>query len=103
MRNLARAVLVMVAMAATPACAHFRVAPEGLSASTVEEKRKVHAMAWGAFEPRIAPANCRGNGLASVTVKMTLLGAIGTVGTLGFWTPLHVEWTCAGDNAGTGR
>ena len=102
MRNLARVALVVM-VAATPACAHFRVAPEGLSSSTLEEKRKVHAMAWGAFEPRIAPANCRGNGMATVTVKTTLLGALATVGTLGFWSPLYIEWTCAGDNAGSAR
>jgi hypothetical protein len=30
-----------------------------------------------------------------VTVKVTTIDAIATVVTLGFWTPVTIEWTCA--------
>ena len=84
-------------------CAHFRVAPEGYSPSTIEEKRGVHALAWGALEPSITPDNCHGNGMAHVTVKITLLNSLAAVATLGFWQPVTVEWSCAKEPAGVRR
>jgi hypothetical protein len=79
----------------TSGCAHFRVAPEGTPPSTQPQIRHVHAVAWGAFEPRTTPDNCNGNGLSSVTVKVKAIDAVVTVLTLGFWTPVTIEWTCA--------
>jgi hypothetical protein len=85
------------------ACAHFRVAPIDLSPATVEQTRRVHAVAWGALEPRIEPPNCNGNGLASVTVKFSMKDALTTGLTLGFWSPVTVTWTCAKDPGGVTR
>jgi hypothetical protein len=79
----------------TSGCAHFRVAPEGISPSTPPQIRRVNALAWGALEPRTTPANCHGNGLSAVTIHVTALDAVATVLTLGFWTPVTIEWTCA--------
>ena len=79
----------------TSGCAHFRIAPEGTPPSTPPQSRRVHALVWGALEPRTTPDNCNGNGLSAVTVKITTVDAIATVVTLGFWTPVTIEWTCA--------
>ena len=85
------------------ACAHYRVAPTDLSPSTVEETRRVHALAWGALEPRIDPPNCQGNGLATVTVKVSMLDALVTGATFGFFAPVTVAWTCAKERGGVSR
>lgn len=77
------------------ACAHFRVAPDSLSAATLEEQRRVQAVAWGAMEPLVAPANCNGNGMASVMMTMTAADTLVAVITLGFVRPATIEWTCA--------
>jgi hypothetical protein len=79
----------------TSGCAHFRVAPQGMPPSTQPQIRRVHAILWGALETRTTPDNCNGNGMSAVTVKVTTVDAIATVLTLGFWTPVTVEWTCA--------
>jgi len=92
MRTLVK---ICVAALLTAGCAHFRVAPDGIPPSTHEEARRVHAMAWGALEPKIAPRNCEGNGLASVTIKVTVVDFLVSAATLGFWTPVTVRWTCA--------
>ena len=85
------------------ACAHFRVAPTDVSSSTVEDTRRVHAIAWGALEPRINPPNCQGNGLANVTVRVSMLDALAMGVSLGFWTPVTVAWTCAKERGGVAR
>ena len=79
----------------TSGCAHFRVAPAGVHPSTAPQSRRVHAIGWGMLEPRTTPDNCNGNGLSSVTVKVTAGDVVATVVTLGFWAPVTVEWTCA--------
>ena len=79
----------------TSGCAHFRIAPEGSSPATPPQTRRVHAFVWGALESRTAPDNCHGNGLSSVTVKVRAIDAAAAVVTLGFWTPVTIEWTCA--------
>ena len=76
-------------------CAHFRVAPASLSSATLEERRRVQAIAWGAMEPLVAPANCNGNGMASVMMTMTAVDTLVAVITLGFVRPATIEWTCA--------
>lgn len=90
-----RSALVIVLAAATVGCAHFRVAPVGLNPANLPETRRVHAIAWGTLEPRIAPDNCHGQGMAQVTVRVTFLDALAAVATAGFWTPVTVEWACA--------
>ena len=76
-------------------CAHFRIAPEGTPPATPPQVRRVHALWWGALEPRTTPDNCHGNGLSSVTVKVTAVDFFVTVITLGFRAPVTIEWTCA--------
>jgi len=92
MRTIVRFCLIALI---TSGCAHFRIAPEGMPASTSPQIRRVHALAWGAVETRTTPDNCHGNGMSAVTIKVTTLDAIATVITLGFWTPVTIEWTCA--------
>ena len=94
---------VGVALVMSTACAHFRVAPTDLTPATLEETRRVHAIAWGALEPRIDPPNCQGNGLSSVMVRVTMLDALATGVTLGFWTPVTVSWSCAKERGGVSR
>ena len=62
----------------TSGCAHFRIAPEGTPPSTSPQSRRVHALLWGALEPRTTPDNCNGYGLSAVTVKVTTIDAIAT-------------------------
>jgi hypothetical protein len=76
-------------------CAHFQVAPRGAFASTQEQRRRVHTIAWGALESRLEPANCRGAGLASIRITITPLDRLASAVTLGFWTTATFEWTCA--------
>ena len=90
-----RAVLVVVLAAAAVGCAHFRVAPAGLVAANLPETRRVHAIAWGTLEPRIAPDNCHGQGMAEVTVRVSFTDVLAAAVTAGFWTPVTVAWTCA--------
>src|SRR5262245_15339141 len=92
MRKLATVVAMLML---SEACAHFRVAPDNVSSATVEEQRRVKAMAWGALEPLVAPANCNGNGMASVMVTMTPGDSLIGVVTLGLVRPATIEWTCA--------
>ena len=87
--------LVVVVAILSGACAHFRVAPDNLSSATMEEQRRVKAIAWGAIEPMVAPANCNGNGMASVMMTMTAGDTLIAVITLGFVRPATIEWTCA--------
>ena len=88
-------VVTLLTSGLTSGCAHFRIAPEGTPPATPPQVRRVHALVWGALEPRTEPNNCNGNGMSSVTVKVTTIDAVATVLTLGFWTPVTVEWTCA--------
>ena len=87
--------MVVAGAIVSGACAHFRVAPDNLSSATVEERRRVKTMAWGAMEPVVAPANCNGNGMASVMVTMTAGDTLIAVVTLGLIRPATIEWTCA--------
>ncbi len=97
-----RVLIVALAIAVT-GCAHYSLAAAGHSPSTAERSRRVHAVAWGALEQRIESDNCQGNGLAQVTVKVTFLDAIAAVATLGFWTPVTVQWTCAKTSGAVSR
>ena len=96
-------VLIVVVTVFVAGCAHFRVVAAGHSASTAEETRRVHTVAWGALVPRIEPDNCHGNGLAQVTVRTTFIDSAVAVITLGFWTPVTVQWTCAKAPGGVSR
>ena len=82
------------------ACAHFRVAPDSLSSATLEERRRVQVIAWGAMEPLVAPTNCNGNGMASVMITMTAADTVVAFITLGLVRPVTIEWTCAKTNSG---
>jgi len=92
--------LLLTALIASGACAHFRIAPRDLTSATVEHQQRVHVMAWGAFESRVQPINCQGSGLASVTMKVTALDAMAAVVTAGFWNTATIEWTCAKERGG---
>jgi hypothetical protein len=94
MRKVANAAVVAM-LILCGGCAHYRVAPDNLSAATVEERRRVKAVAWGAAEPLVAPANCNGNGMATVMMTMTTVDTVIAVITLGFVRPATIEWTCA--------
>ena len=97
MRTCARFCVVALL---TSGCAHFQVAPAGTPPSTPPQTRHVHALFWGAREPRITPDNCNGQGLSSVTVKITAVDVMATVVTFGFWAPVTIEWTCAKPSGG---
>jgi hypothetical protein len=97
-----RGIIVVLAIIAT-GCAHYSVTAAGHSPSTAEQSRRVQVLAWGALEQRVQPDNCHGNGLAQVTVKVTFFDAAAAVLTLGFWSPVHVQWSCAKAQGGVTR
>lgn len=94
MRRLRQACLAVL-LTVSAGCAHFRIEPRDLAASTPEQRRRVHVVGWGAFESRVEPLNCHGAGLAAVTMKVTPLDALAAVATIGFWNTATIEWTCA--------
>jgi hypothetical protein len=99
MTRLLRIVLT-VAVAASPACAHFRIAPGDVAPATTMQRHRVHVVGWGAFESHVTPVNCQGVGLASVTMTVTSMDALAALVTAGFWNTATVEWTCAKDRDG---
>ena len=71
---------------------------KGNSVSTAVESEVVHAYFWGMIEPVIEPNNCHGTALAKVTAKTNFFYSLGTVITLGIWTPMEIQWRCAKDS-----
>jgi hypothetical protein len=97
--NLGRLICCIGLCLGVANCAvHFRVSPPGLNPATAERRQKVHALFWGLLEQTVTPDDCQGNGLAQVTATTSLAQNLIAVGTLGVWTPMTIEWSCAKDS-----
>jgi len=94
------AVVVSFLLFTSGACAHFRVAPGNLSQATTPEERRVRTVGWGITEPLIMPANCNGQGLATVMVTIRPRDTFIAIVTLGIVRPVIIEWTCAKEQGG---
>jgi hypothetical protein len=60
------------------------------------------ALGWGAIEQQRVADKCAANALTEVRVKTSLVQALATVLTLGFWQPAEVEYRCAKRETGVG-
>lgn len=100
-KPLPTAVAVLLLLVYSGGCYHYRIAtPEENPATEWKPpKRKVvHALAWGLLnKPQSAVASgCETtNSLDQVRITTNLGYTIITVLTLGFWSPLEVEWRCS--------
>lgn len=80
-------------------CYHTRILTDARPA-TAYQKKTVHRLAWGLIQQNVGPpdtSNCKAGSFQEVRVSSNLLFAIVTVTTLGFWSPMVVEWRCAKD------
>lgn len=76
-------------------CYRYRThAPEVIDGTTPRSET-VWSLAWGLAQEQPDVNNCRGQGLADVTVADNFGYTLITVLTLGFASPKRVEWTCA--------
>lgn len=76
-------------------CYRYRThAPEVVDGTTPRGET-VWSLAWGLAQEVPEVDNCRGQGLADVTVVDNFGYSLLTVITLGFVSPKRVEWTCA--------
>lgn len=61
------------------------------------------ALAWGAIEEQRVAEKCETSLLSEVRVQTSLLQALATVLTLGFWQPSRVEYRCSKEPTGVGE
>ena len=97
-RSAALALLVLAG-----GCAHFRVTPTSVSPATPEEERRVRIVGWGVQEPLVTPANCQGQGMATVMITIRPRDTFIAVFTLGLVRPALIQWTCAKERNGGGQ
>jgi hypothetical protein len=82
-----------------PSCYHFRVAPPGPEAPGTEPNVVTgHAYVWGLIQDPnpVLAENCgEGGALYDVRVTTNFGYTLLTVLSLGFWSPMEIEWRCA--------
>lgn len=61
------------------------------------------ALAWGAVEEQRVADKCETSLLSEVRVQTSLVQALATVLTLGFWQPSRVEYRCSKAPTGVGE
>ena len=81
-------------------CAHrFRVDPvDSAPMATAAAPAKVHATFQGFHEPIIKPIDCAGNGASEVITSRNFGQRLASVGSLGLYDPVTIEWKCAKDS-----
>jgi Bor protein len=93
---------VACAMLLGQGCYHYRVSSANFDPSTNYQKKTVHSFFWGAAQKRtngvdVVTSNCdslRINKIDEVRITNNFLYALATVGTLGIWCPIQIEWKC---------
>ena len=95
MRKLFGSATALCLLLSVTGCAHFRVAPTNTASATKQEERRVRTLGWGTKEPLITPANCNGQGMATVMVTIRPRDTAVAILTLGLVRPVIIEWTCA--------
>jgi peptidoglycan/LPS O-acetylase OafA/YrhL len=91
--------LAVVALGLTLAvgCYHHRAAAADLAPATESRSVMLWSFVWGALQQELQPDNCPKAALQQVTVSSNFAFALLTVVTLGFASPVTVEWRCAKD------
>jgi hypothetical protein len=97
MPRILRTILLTTAIVAAAGCYHTRVFTNGQPATEYRQKT-VHSLFWGLVQQNVEPPitnNCVSNAMQEVRVTTNLGYAFLTVGTLGIWSPMEIEWRCA--------
>lgn len=97
-RKIRRGVAAALFLALNAGCYHYRVRVPDPTPATEPQHKTVHSLAWGLLsKPQdvnaitCAPSNALDEVRVTTNFGYTLLTAL----TLGFWSPLRVEWRCA--------
>lgn len=77
------------------ACYHYRLSPPDPSPETEWRGRTVHSLFWGLVQQNVEADNCLDDVIDQVRVTTNVGFALLTIGTLGFWAPVRMEWRCA--------
>ena len=104
-----RTVAALLLLVFSGGCYHYYVAAPQVDPATEwkpPSRKVVHSLAWGlANKPHTAVARgCEdSNALDQVKVSSNLGYTLITVLTLGFWSPVEVEWRCSKEPGSTER
>jgi hypothetical protein len=94
-RKLGIAFMCICLLTAT-GCYHARVYAPQPDPSTEYKKLTVHNIAWGLYKTKDAHAtDCLANAIDEVRVSSNFGYSLLTTVTLGFWSPIKVEWRCS--------
>ncbi|HLL54242.1 MAG TPA: hypothetical protein VK447_11880 [Myxococcaceae bacterium] len=89
-----RVAVCAVSLFAGSGCYHTRVVIDAQPA-TDAETRTVNSFAWGLVQENVQPPNCVSQAMQQVRVDWNFGYSLLTVVTLGFWSPISVQWQCA--------
>ena len=76
-------------------CNQIKLIPAKITGNNVSHNKTIVSYFWGSKTDSIA--DCKGNGLAKVTVKYNLGYSLINVITLGIISPSNVEYECEND------
>lgn len=95
--NIAARAIVVAALLLSAGCYSYRVAfPAGVGNSLEPVRQHKWSYAWGFAQGNTYdPPSCPTHRLAEMTVRTNLAYALVTVLSLGFATPVELEWRCA--------
>lgn len=97
-RQASRGVAAALLLALGTGCYHYRVTAPDPAPATEPQRKTVHSLAWGLVnQPQsVRTLACEpSNALDEVRVTTHFGYTVLTALTLGFWSPLQVEWRCA--------
>jgi hypothetical protein len=97
-RRASRVVTATLSLALSAGCYHYRVTAPDPTPATEPQRKTVHSLAWGLLsQPQsVRTLECEpSNALDEVRVTSNFGYTVLTALTLGFWSPLQVEWRCA--------
>lgn len=97
-RRASRVATATLCLALSAGCYHYRVTAPEPTPATEPQRKTVHSLAWGLVsQPQSVNAlACEpSNALDEVRVTSNFGYTVLTALTLGFWSPLQVEWRCA--------
>jgi hypothetical protein len=97
-RKNRRVVAAALFLALNAGCYHYRVRVPDPTPATEPQRKTVHSLAWGLLNKpqEVNAITCEpSNALDEVRVSTNFGYTVLTALTLGFWSPLRVEWRCA--------
>ncbi|WP_225414541.1 Bor family protein [Stigmatella hybrida] len=97
-RKNRRVVATALFLSLNAGCYHYGVQVPAPAPATEPQRKTVHSLAWGLLnKPQdVTAITCKpSNALDEVRVTTHFGYTVLTALTLGFWSPLRVEWRCA--------